>query len=499
MQTESQKPVDIYVRVSRVGGREHLTSPQDQEREARTFAQSRGLTVGEVFADLDESGGKLERPALQKALARVEAGQSAGIVVAYLSRASRDTSQGLGLLDRITRAGGAVYAPNLPADYTTADGRMLTTIQLAIDTGYRQKKAEEFESAKRGAIEAGIPVHSRPPVGYRARADRRLEPDPVTAPVIRELFERRATGEGPAALGDFLKSHGVKTSQGSAEWSKPAVQCVIRSRVYLGELSYGKDRRYVNPNAHEAIVDLATWTAAQHPNGRRLQAPRGNGSYLLTGLLRCQACGYVMQATTTSRGKRIYRCVRRHAGGICPAPARIYADRIEPLAERAFWAVTEDLSAKSYAKAPDELAALEDALARAERRYAEIDTEEAQDAYGADWLPRLRERREARDAAAEALGRAQATRRTDTPSSKTMRGVWNDLSAVDKRELIATRLDLLALGRDGLAVFPSGTGPDGLSRRGFKREPGLHPIDVPVGARMLPLQDPRESGSERGV
>ena len=37
---------------------------------------------------------------------------------------------------------------------------------------------------------------------------------------------------------------------------------------------------------------------------------------------------------TTSRGKRIYRCSKRHAGGLCPSPARIFADVIEQDVER---------------------------------------------------------------------------------------------------------------------------------------------------------------------
>ena len=92
--------------------------------------------------------------------------------------------QGLELLDRIRNAGGTVYAPNLP-DYTTADGKMLTTIHLAVDAGYRERKTEELERAKANAIAMGIPVANRPPVGYRKRTDRRLEPDPETAPAVR--------------------------------------------------------------------------------------------------------------------------------------------------------------------------------------------------------------------------------------------------------------------------------------------------------------------------
>src|SRR5207248_60908 len=115
-----RRPVDIYVRVSRKGSREFFNAPEDQEREARAFAEREGIPLtGVVLQDIDKSGGTLERPALSEARQRVEDGRSGGIVVAYLSRLSRETAQGLDLLREITADGGAVYAPNLP-DHTTA-------------------------------------------------------------------------------------------------------------------------------------------------------------------------------------------------------------------------------------------------------------------------------------------------------------------------------------------------------------------------------------------
>jgi len=315
------RPVDIYTRASRAG--EGSTTHEQQEAEARAFAASQGLRVGKVLRDLTKStSATLDRPVLQEALRRVRSGKSGGVVVAYLSRSSRDTRQGLELLETITNAGGAVYAPNLP-DYTTADGLMLTTIQFAIDTGYRDRKGEELEKRKRESIEAGIPVNTRPAVGLRKRRDKRLERHPRTGPIVRDAFERRARGEGPAALGAFLESKGVKTSQGSRTWSKQAVYGLIENPIYKGLLRYGKDDRYTNPDGVVGgpLVDPATWEAAQHPNGRSLHAARSDeSSWLVAGVLRCNACRYSMQGTTTSRGKRIYRCNRRHAGGRLPRP-----------------------------------------------------------------------------------------------------------------------------------------------------------------------------------
>jgi DNA invertase Pin-like site-specific DNA recombinase/ribosomal protein L34E len=483
-------PIDIYVRVSRKGAREHLISPEDQEREARAFAHSHGIAVGEVLRDIDHSGGTLDRPSLQEALRRVESRESGGIVVAYLSRASRDTQQGLDLLDRITAAGGAVFAPNLP-DYTTADGRMLTTIQLAVDTGYRERKREELERAKAGAIERGIPVHSRAPVGYRARPDRRLEPDPRTAPIVAEVFARRARGEGPAALSSFLQRKRVKTSQGSKVWTKQAVYGLVRNRVYLGEVSYGRDRRFVNPVAHEPIIDLPTWQAAQHPNGQLAEPRTRRGAWLLAGIARCRACGYSLQGTTTSRGKRVYRCTKTHAGGVCPEPARIAADALEAVAVDDFWKLTAELEAKGSRTGKGKLPALQTTLERAERRLAQLLTPAVQDEVGdtQEWVLALRDARGARDRAAEAVGRAraEASRAEDVPSTAKLRDAWEEMTAADHRELLGLRFDCIAVGRDrSVVAFRRGAGPADLPTRGFRREPSLSPIvDVPNGARTL--------------
>jgi DNA invertase Pin-like site-specific DNA recombinase len=74
-------PLDLYVRVSDVRGRsgDSFISPKDQEERCRALAKARAYRVGEVFTDLDVSGGKMRRPELDKAIARIEEGVSGGI------------------------------------------------------------------------------------------------------------------------------------------------------------------------------------------------------------------------------------------------------------------------------------------------------------------------------------------------------------------------------------------------------------------------------------
>jgi hypothetical protein len=189
-----------------------------------------------------------------------------------------------------------------------------------------------------------------------------------------------------------------------------------------------------------------------------------------------------MQGTTTSRGKRIYRCTRTHSGGVCETPARIDAERVETAAVEAFWTLTADLEARGTVDTEADLSGLQQDMERADRALQQWTSTEVQEAIGdlAEYAAGLRERRDARDQAAAALGRARAEVSTSAtlPDVETLRGAWERMSTKDRRELLSLRFDCLALGRDPLTltVYPSGTGPAELPRRGFKAAPVLVPF-----------------------
>ena len=200
---------------------------------------------------------------------------------------------------------------------------------------------------------------------------------------------------------------------------------LLESRVYLGEI---RDGPYVNPDAHEAIIDLATWTAAQRSKAGPRRPEHG---YLLSGILRCASCGYSLQGTTTSRGKRRYRCVGRHAGGKCPAPVSIYCDEVEAI-------VTEEarvlFGRPKAAPTGPELAPLEAALEPAEQLLEQAKGIDVQEALGDAWPAMLKQRVTARDDAAAALGEARA--RLTRPTAWDTWESSGDLDVAGQREAL---------------------------------------------------------------
>jgi hypothetical protein len=108
MPAASPLRLDAYIRVSDTRGRSgpSFIAPATQRDRIGAWCRLYGARVGRVFDELDESGRRRDRPLLQQALARIEAGVSDGLVVDGLDRFGRSLQDALIRLDRIQQAGG---------------------------------------------------------------------------------------------------------------------------------------------------------------------------------------------------------------------------------------------------------------------------------------------------------------------------------------------------------------------------------------------------------
>jgi DNA invertase Pin-like site-specific DNA recombinase len=436
------RPLGIYVRVSRRGDREdeRFHSPREQAERARAHARARGFATAEPpFNDVNVSGATHpnDRPQMRDLLQRIRDGELGGIVAYSLDRLSRDPSHGDWLIREVTQARGIVTAPDLPEDIDSPAGEFTFGMLLGVARLYRRTAGERFAGAKERATLAGIPV-GPVPVGYRQRDDRTIEVDPDVAPIIRELFERRARGEGYEALARFLDERGVSTARDRnggrrTTWTRQGVATMLRNPFYAtGRLEYGG---VVSEHDAGAIIDVPLFHAAQRPEARPRPQRNPHSTWLLTGFARCGSCGHSLapwqSARRNGRTYRRYKCPNR----ACEDRASIDADRLERR-------VVQDLIALLGARietphdAPN-LLPLEDALDTAERRLAQVMAPEARDALGELWYADVKTRREERDQAAHALGRARTEAPAATVDVTDLAARWDELPVAERRALLA--------------------------------------------------------------
>jgi hypothetical protein len=122
-------------------------------------------------------------------------------------------------------------------------------------------------------------------------------------------------------------------------------------------------------------------------------------------------------------------------------------------------------------QAPD-LAALEDALAKAEARLSQVMADGVADELGDLWAPEVGRRRRARDEAASALGEARQESGTDQRTFR-LEDVWDDLGPADRREALRLFWKEIRVGRKA----PGGDTPVTLVARG----PGAEAeVDLPA-------------------
>src|SRR5262249_52920439 len=102
-QQNTGRRLDAYIRVSQVRGREgdSFISPQVQEERIRAWAAAHGHEIVAAHHELDVSGGTMNRPLLNEVMARIDAGDTEGVVVYRLDRFGRTLRGALELIDRI--------------------------------------------------------------------------------------------------------------------------------------------------------------------------------------------------------------------------------------------------------------------------------------------------------------------------------------------------------------------------------------------------------------
>jgi site-specific DNA recombinase len=444
---------DGYIRVSRVAGRsgDSFISPKEQRERIKAWAKAKGHAVAKWHEDLDQPGSKADRPGLTAAIDRIESGASKGLIVARLDRFGRSVQDSANLLARIRDAGGVLCTVAEGIDTSGYMGKFLADLFAALGELELARIRENWNAARRSAVSRGIHVSGRVPTGYKRGEDRVLLPDPRTAPAIRELFQRRAAGQSWTQLARFFEERGLVTPWGNEHWTVATVRTIVRNRVYLGEARAGA---IVNAEAHEPLIGLAEWNAANVAKGVH-PSRSGRGTGLLSGLLRCAGCSYAMKPSMgrTRHGKPFleYQCKPDKAAGRCPAPAAVKATVIEPFVLERLFEFAEGAAGQSVEGEGDD-AERTAALAEAEAELEAALDGRLADALGgpqSDAFLRTVEKRHAEvEALRGQLRESEGTRRR-LDLETDLREAWDDLTLDDRRRLLHSVFDSVFLWRTG--------------------------------------------------
>ena len=207
---------------------------------------------------------------------------------------------------------------------------------------------------------------SNPGLGFKVDAERRFYVDEEEAAIVREIYERYASGETKAEIIRDLKRRRVKTSLGK-EFSPNSLSHLLSNKRYIGVYLYkGKE----TPDGMPRILDDDLFYRVQSMMNKNKNAPartHGEGEYLLTTKLFCGHCKEMMVGyggtSKTGRQYHYYMCknARRKKCGKKIVSKSYIEDRVvneclKMLTEEKIRFIAKKV-AKECAKSPDNLTA----------------------------------------------------------------------------------------------------------------------------------------------
>lgn len=135
---------------------------------------------------------------------------------------------------------------------------------------------------------------SIPGLGFKVnKADRTFYVDEEEAAIVREIFERYASGETKAEIVKDLQRRKVKTSIGN-EFTYNSLSRLLKNKRYIGIYLY---KGVETPGGMPRILDDDLFYRVQSLMNKNKSAPartRGENEYLLTTKLFCGHCKEMM-------------------------------------------------------------------------------------------------------------------------------------------------------------------------------------------------------------
>jgi site-specific DNA recombinase len=395
-----------YARYSSDSQRE--ASLEDQLRNCRAYCARMGWPDPVVFQDAAISGARADRPGY-KAL-QDRATEFDVIVVDDLSRLSRDSVECQRAVRRLTFSGVRLVGVSDGVDTGRKSHKADVGLRGLMSELYLDDLAEKTHRGLTGRALAGANAGGKA-YGYTIPRVGELAIDEAQAAVVRRIFAEYIAGATARKIAAGLNRDGVPSARGST-WALSAIYGdqkrgigILANTLYVGRQVWNRSRwvkhpetgRRVRQNRPEAewittehpelaIVDVATWEAAQARHGACAVPTRGEHrtrhagrppKHLLSGILRCEECGGPLVVVDGYK----YGCARAKDRGTCSnrlRVSRVLAERTllrsireDFLSEPAFRRYQRTFAATLKRQAPDADSA-KSRLAAAEKELANV-------------------------------------------------------------------------------------------------------------------------------
>ncbi len=325
--------VGMYVRLSRDDERQgESLSIENQKAILNEYIQTQGWTLYDTYVDDGISGTTFERPGVKRLLEDAKQGVINTILVKDMSRFGRNyimVGQYLDYVFPLYNIRFVALSDNIDTENKDTAAMDMMPITNVFNEWWAAATSKKLRAVRIQNAKNGKNGMSHAPYGYILGTDekRTLQINEETAPIVRRIFEMRASGLTPRKIADILNVEHILTPNDyriattgingvrnpSHLWHTTVLRTLLSNQAYIGNLvqhksttiSYKNHKWQRRPeeewiiieNAHEAIISRELWDKVKEVEkavGHGKHTQRGY-MHPLSGLMFCANCGAKMR------------------------------------------------------------------------------------------------------------------------------------------------------------------------------------------------------------
>ena len=325
--------VGMYVRLSRDDERAgESLSIENQKAILNEYIEKQGFTLYDIYVDDGISGTTFERPGVKRLLDDAKQGVINTILVKDMSRFGRNyimVGQYLDYVFPLYNIRFVALTDNIDTENKDTAAMDMMPITNVFNEWWAAATSKKLRAVRIQNAKNGKNGMSHAPYGYILGTDekRTLQINEETAPIVKRIFEMRATGLTPRKIADILNAEHILTPNDyriattgisgvrnpSHLWHTTVLRTLLSNQAYIGNLaqhrtttiSYKNHKWQRRPeedwivieNAHEAIISKELWDKVKEVEkavGHGKHTKRGY-MHPLSGLMFCADCGAKMR------------------------------------------------------------------------------------------------------------------------------------------------------------------------------------------------------------
>lgn len=222
------------------------------------------LGLAERFDDGGFSGGTLQRPALQRLLSMIDAGEVDMVVVYKIDRLTRSLADFGKLVEHFDRSACSFVSVTQSFNTSTSPGRLMLNVLLSFAQFEREITGERIRDKIAASKKKGMWMGGVAPLGYQS-CDRKLVVVESEAEQVRKLFELFRLHRCLVKTRRLAYTMGIRSRPTGKHPTGPVLRqsnilWILTNPVYTGRVRH---RQVTYEGLHEAIIGEAVWSEVQ--------------------------------------------------------------------------------------------------------------------------------------------------------------------------------------------------------------------------------------------